>query len=112
MMHPLKITVVYDNSSSQRGFVPGWGFACVIQGMTHTILFDAGRDSSILLANMAKAGIHPEDVAVVVLSHEHEDHVDGLSGFLARSQDLTAYLPHALPARLKARVTSVGIPVI
>ena len=111
-MHPLKITVLYGNSSSQAGFVPAWGFACLIQGMGHTILFDTGRDSSILLANMAQAGIRPEEVQVVVLSHEHEDHVDGLSGFLARQHDLTVYLLHAFPPRLKARITSLGIPVV
>jgi 7,8-dihydropterin-6-yl-methyl-4-(beta-D-ribofuranosyl)aminobenzene 5'-phosphate synthase len=112
MINPLKITVLYDNSSSQAGFVPAWGFACLIQGMADTILFDTGRDSSILLANMAKAGIRPEEVQVVVLSHEHEDHVDGLSGVLARQHDLTVYLPHAFPPWLKARVTSLGIPVV
>jgi len=65
MMYPLKITVLYDNSSFQPGFIPAWGFACLIQGMAHTTLFDTGRDSSILLANMTKAGIRPEEVQVV-----------------------------------------------
>lgn len=78
----LTITDIYDNYPAQAGFTTAWGFVCVIQGTDKTILFDTGSDGAVLLANMAKAGIDPDVIDLVVLSHQHWDHT-GISAALS-----------------------------
>jgi 7,8-dihydropterin-6-yl-methyl-4-(beta-D-ribofuranosyl)aminobenzene 5'-phosphate synthase len=56
------------------------------------ILFDTGGDGSILLRNMELLGIDPEDIATIVLSHEHWDHTGGLSDILRTNRDAEVYL--------------------
>ena len=70
----LTFTIVYDNRSGSKGLESAWGFSCLVKGLDVTILFDTGGDSPTLLRNMAKLGIAPESVDVIVLSHAHMDH--------------------------------------
>lgn len=46
------------------------------------MLFDTGGSGSILLDNMEQLGLDPQDVEIVVLSHIHGDHTDGLMDLL------------------------------
>lgn len=84
----MKITIVYDNEVLRKGLNAGWGFSCLID---NNILFDTGGDSVVLLDNMKKLGIDPNDVKSVVLSHGHGDHTGGLSELLEKNQDLSVY---------------------
>ena len=88
------ITVICDNYPYKEGLNTSWGFSCLIKGLEKTILFDTGVSGTILLANMTKLGIHPEDIDLVVLSHDHDDHVGGLPGFLEKYHDVTVYFPN------------------
>ena len=45
-----------------------------------TVLFDTGLDAAGITAPLSEAGIAPEDVSVVVLTHMHGDHIGGLTG--------------------------------
>ena len=83
MSEKIVLTVVYENNPYKAGLKTNWGFACVIEGMEHTILFDTGGDSPTLLANMDKMGIDPKSIDLLVLSHEHNDHVGGRGGLRA-----------------------------
>ena len=64
-IHPLKkidareleLTIVYDNVQGQDDLASDWGFSCLIRGLDRTVLFDTGRDSALLSANMRKLGI-------------------------------------------------------
>ena len=81
----ISITTVYDNSRVDPKLTASWGLSCVIRTPNKVILFDTGGDSSILLSNMEKLNIKPEEIDVVVISHIHGDHVGGLYGFLERN---------------------------
>ncbi len=61
------LTICYDNHPGEPGLRPAWGFACVVQGMDKTILFDTGGDGDTLLANMQELGIEPAHIDAVVL---------------------------------------------
>ncbi len=76
----MKIKIVYDNNA-EKGFKSGWGFSCLIENK-EKVLFDTGADSETLLYNMKQLNINPEIIGVVVLSHNHGDHIGGLKGFL------------------------------
>ena len=109
---PLKnihMTVVYDNNPYKEGLSAAWGFACLIQGAEKTILFDTGGNSTVLLANMNKLGIHPQEIDLVVLSHIHGDHVGGLEGFLHENKNVTVFFPASFPARFKADLAEFGV---
>jgi len=108
----LTITVLYDNNPYKEDLEMAWGFSCLLKGIEKTILFDTGGNSAILLANMEKLGIHPEEVNLVVLSHIHDDHVEGLPGFLAKNHEISLYLPRSFPTRFKDRVKMYGINLV
>lgn len=51
----------------------------VVRAGDDIILFDAGLNSDGITAPLASAGIAPEDVTVVVITHMHGDHIGGLA---------------------------------
>jgi 7,8-dihydropterin-6-yl-methyl-4-(beta-D-ribofuranosyl)aminobenzene 5'-phosphate synthase len=108
----LDITVTYDNNPFKEGLETAWGFSCVIRGTEKTILFDTGGNGSILLANMKKLSIHPEDIGLVVLSHIHGDHVGGLPAFLEKNHEVTFYLPKSFPTSFKNDVKKYGADLV
>jgi len=59
----MTITVVCDNNAHDRRLQTRWGLACVVQLQDTAILFDTGRDGSILLSNMQRLSIEPRRVA-------------------------------------------------
>ena len=54
----------------------GQGDAILVRESGHTMLIDGGPDPSLLLKGLAAQGVHRIDL--LVISHPHADHVDGL----------------------------------
>jgi 7,8-dihydropterin-6-yl-methyl-4-(beta-D-ribofuranosyl)aminobenzene 5'-phosphate synthase len=108
----LEILVVYDNYSCRSDLETGWGFSCLIRGMEKTILFDTGGSGAVLMRNMEKMAISPEEIDAVVLSHIHGDHTGGLQAFLERKGRVTVYVPGSFPDRFKEAVRSYGAEVV
>ena len=69
-----------------------------------TILFDTGNSGSILLQNMALLGVDPHAIEIVVLSHIHGDHTNGLFALLDEGISPTAYVPSGFPSWFVERV--------
>ncbi len=105
----LRIGIVYDNKTSSPRLKAANGFSCVVDFCQKTILFDTGGNGPILLENMAKMGIDPRKIDLVMLSHNHPDHVGGFPGFLERNSGGTIYLPgsSAKQSEEKARLAGV-----
>lgn len=108
----IQVTVLYDNNSYDERLQTAWGFACLVQGLEKTILFDTGGHSEILLSNMRRLGIEPGQVDVVVISHIHWDHRGGLQGFLAQNNAVTVYLPSSLPQDTRRAVEERGAELV
>lgn len=108
----IRITVLYDNNPGRADLEVAWGFSCILKGADKTILFDTGGVGSVLLRNMQRLGISPEDVDIVVLSHVHRDHVGGLTTLLARNSNVSVYVPMSFPKRIKEEVTAHGARVV
>ncbi len=87
-----RITIIYDNEAYTEGLIADWGFACKVEAHGRTILFDTGAKGDILLANMEKLEIKPEEFDEVFISHDHWDHTGGLETFL-KLNPTKAYLP-------------------
>jgi 7,8-dihydropterin-6-yl-methyl-4-(beta-D-ribofuranosyl)aminobenzene 5'-phosphate synthase len=104
----LTLVTVYDNYQFDPMLKTGLGFSCLAKFKDKNILFDTGADSPTLISNMEKLGIDPKEVDLVVLSHIHGDHVDGLWGFLERNGKVEVYIPASFPDSFRERVKSYG----
>ncbi len=89
----MKITIIYDNTSFRKDLQADWGFSALVEAKGKRILFDTGSSGSILLANMAKLEIAPEEIDDVFISHAHFDHTGGLSAFLDRNSEVKVWSP-------------------
>ncbi|MBU7016206.1 MAG: MBL fold metallo-hydrolase [Theionarchaea archaeon] len=106
------ITVIYDNDPYDPDLTTDWGFSCLIRGCEKTILFDTGGNGGILLKNMEKLGIDCGEIDVIILSHIHGDHVDGLPSVLAKNNDVTVYVLQSFPFLFKENVRNLGADVV
>jgi 7,8-dihydropterin-6-yl-methyl-4-(beta-D-ribofuranosyl)aminobenzene 5'-phosphate synthase len=94
----MKLKIVYD-SEAEPGFKRGWGFSCLIELKDEKILFDTGWDGNVLLSNLRKLGVRPDEIKSVVISHAHWDHIGGLPWLGGR--DMQAYVLKSLSRRLR-----------
>ena len=81
-------------------FASGSGGNCMLlsDGDTH-LLIDAGISLRRIKASLAHAGLTVNDIAGVLITHEHADHISGL-GMLLKHHALPLYAPHTVAARL------------
>ena len=106
--HQMRLTVIYDNYSSQPGFSYGWGFSLLIQGAKKTILFDTGESGIRLKKNLEKAGIKPEEIDLVVLSHIHHDHTGGIAWLVSAHPGIEVVVPASFPESFKQGIINAG----
>ena len=99
------LTILYDNEA-EDGFISGWGFSCLIDTGNTKILFDTGWDGCVLLQNLKKANISPEEIEKLVISHQHWDHSGGLSVLLNANPDMEVYVPASFSKRLKDEISA------
>lgn len=109
---PVTITVLYDNTAGALGTQADWGFACLVEGLERTVLFDTGADGGILLSNMEALGIDPRVIEVVVLSHEHGDHTGGLAQVVAVNPEVTVYYPASFSEAVVASAREAGTVLV
>ena len=108
LANKLTITILYNNVPYNEKLTTAWGMSCFIKGTEKNILFDTGGDGRILLGNMEKLKIDPEDIDIVFLSHIHSDHVEGLWDVLKKNKKVTIYLPKSFPEEFKQKIVKVG----
>jgi 7,8-dihydropterin-6-yl-methyl-4-(beta-D-ribofuranosyl)aminobenzene 5'-phosphate synthase len=115
----LKLTILFDNYLYQEeGLKSKWGFACLVEGMEKTILFDTGSSGDILLHNISQLKVDPKAVEMVVISHKHWDHVGGLPAFLEINPNVSVYMPASVARdwepeikKRKAKLVAVSQPI-
>jgi 7,8-dihydropterin-6-yl-methyl-4-(beta-D-ribofuranosyl)aminobenzene 5'-phosphate synthase len=104
----LTLITVYDNNQYDPCLKTGWGFSCLVKFKDKNILFDTGTDAPTLLANMEKLGIDPKEIKIIVISHIHGDHVNGLWGLLERAGEAKVYIPASFPDSFREKIKSYG----
>ncbi|MCD6228972.1 MAG: MBL fold metallo-hydrolase [Candidatus Omnitrophica bacterium] len=85
--------MIYDNTSTRPDLKADWGFSAFVEIKGRRILFDTGADGDILLSNMEKLKINPQDIEDIFISHLHWDHTGGLSSFLQLNNKVKLWVP-------------------
>ena len=106
----LNVTVLIDNNPYGNLSSP-WGISLYIETENLTILFDAGPSPEALRANSEKLSIDLASLDIVVISHEHADHILGLSYIAELNKNLTVYVPRHMSGSCKAWIRSLGFNV-
>ena len=102
----LKLIVVVDNYPDSE-LKTAWGLSILAKTPENTILFDTGPDPDVLRENLKKLGIDPSEIDFVVISHEHGDHVNGLSYLAKIRPGLKVYVPKGVARRIGAHGLNV-----
>jgi len=116
----MKITIIYDNTTSRQDLQPDWGFSALVEvedtlspapeqvryGVK--ILFDTGANGKILLSNMRKLKIDPLSIEKVFISHLHWDHTGGLSDFLKINPNIKKIYVPAPPSMYFSEYNSLS----
>lgn len=106
---PVTIRVIYDNYPKAEGLKTGWGFSVVIEGLEKNVLFDTGADQKIFEHNFRNMGLNVNDIDIVVLSHEHGDHTEGLPFIARNTKGIPVLFPYSFSDQFKKEVRSSGL---
>jgi 7,8-dihydropterin-6-yl-methyl-4-(beta-D-ribofuranosyl)aminobenzene 5'-phosphate synthase len=104
----ITILEVYNNILFRPVLTPAWGFSSYLQE-SH-LLFDTGGDGSILLENLSRLNIGPDEIQIIVLSHDHSDHTGGLDALLARNPEISVFVHEGFGPGTLARIRRCGNP--
>lgn len=74
-------------------------------GETH-VLVDAGLSGTRIANELDKIGIHPSQLAAILVTHEHSDHCSGV-GVLARKYHLPVYATAGTWAGMESKIGAV-----
>jgi len=74
--------VVNDKEIANKGLKSEHGLSIWIETDDGILLFDTGQSENVLLHNLSRIGLNPQDIQAVVLSHAHYDHTGGLSAVI------------------------------
>jgi 7,8-dihydropterin-6-yl-methyl-4-(beta-D-ribofuranosyl)aminobenzene 5'-phosphate synthase len=87
------ITNLYDAFGRDSLLTKDFGFSCLIRYRGKTILFDAGSNADVFKTNTDMLGIDLRSVDLVVVSHPHFDHINGLDYLLRLNPDVRIFFP-------------------
>ena len=82
-MNGIRIVSLYSGST---------GNSFLIQAPDGSILIDAGKNAKQLSLALAEAGVCPEEIRAIFVTHEHNDHISALPVFL-KKRNIPVHLP-------------------
>ncbi|MFX0083546.1 MAG: MBL fold metallo-hydrolase [Candidatus Hodarchaeota archaeon] len=92
-MKNIKLTIIVDDLNGvEPGYLKSFGFSPLIELNNQKILFDTGTKADILVKNLVTYSVHPSEINKIILSHNHYDHTNGLSGILKYNSDVSVYV--------------------
>ncbi|MFX0183329.1 MAG: MBL fold metallo-hydrolase [Candidatus Hodarchaeota archaeon] len=107
----VKITVLIDNYSNGTLYAP-WGLSVLVQTSNITILFDTGPDQNTLQGNVEHLRVNVSQLDLVVISHGHADHVEGLSYIAEQNPNITVFVPIDMSSTVKQRINSWDVTMV
>ena len=108
-----------DWFTSDDSLIGESGVSYLIKTDEATILFDLGfnakdENPSPLQRNMTRLGINPEDINIIVISHNHGDHVGGGKWEENNTFSFTSYQPplKQMPVYTPVKMTYPGLNLV
>ena len=90
--HLLKLHVLASGSK---------GNCSIVEGPQGCIMIDDGIPRSAVLDRLSQVHVQPTDIKAIVLTHEHNDHVQGLKVWTNKF-DIPLFAPAGIPTERKA----------
>lgn len=109
---PVIVKVIYDNYVHQQGLKADWGYSIIIEGLEKDILFDTGTIPDVFEFNFKKMSLDADKVDLIVFSHEHGDHTEGLPAFIKMKNDIPVIIPYSFSDAFKSKMVSFGLTPI
>jgi 7,8-dihydropterin-6-yl-methyl-4-(beta-D-ribofuranosyl)aminobenzene 5'-phosphate synthase len=89
-----RVTVLVDAFGERADLRKDWGYSVLVEHSGKRVLFDTGNDSELFRHNVETLGINLRNLDLVVISHRHGDHTDGLRYLLNINPDVDVYVPN------------------
>ncbi len=109
------ICLVDDKAQAGSRFQKEHGLSFWIETQHGRVLFDTGASGRMLLHNMKVAGIKPDSIDALALSHAHYDHTGSLEAVLQRTGRVPLYAnPDLFRERFSRRggeLKSIGLTI-
>lgn len=84
--------VITDTTfEAEEGYRSEFGYSVFVRFEGKSILFDTGVTLGALEQNLRTAGIDPKSIDILVLSHNHRDHIGGVSYIRKINPDIVVY---------------------
>lgn len=106
------VTIICDNYTTREDLEASWGFSCLISQGGKNILFDTGSDSIVLSNNMARLGVDPAGLDLLMISHQHWDHTGGIYAILNARRNLQVCVPRSFSVHFQADMKRYGVELI
>ena len=90
--------MLVDNDCNpwQKALECPWGLSILIKTPSTEILFDTGPSPEALKHNAEILGVNLSRINIVVISHEHFDHIGGLSAVTSANPKVRVYVPRGM----------------
>jgi 7,8-dihydropterin-6-yl-methyl-4-(beta-D-ribofuranosyl)aminobenzene 5'-phosphate synthase len=109
---PVTVKVIYDNYVYENGLKSDWGYSIIIEGLEKGILFDVGTKPDIFEFNFKKMKLDADKVDLIVFSHEHGDHTEGLPAFVKMKKDIPVIITASFSDPFKRKMIDFGLTPI
>ncbi|MBL7765102.1 MAG: MBL fold metallo-hydrolase [Chitinophagaceae bacterium] len=90
----IQITNLYDAFGKSADLIKDFGFSCITEYQGKTILFDAGSHADIFKSNTQNLNIDLRDIDIVIVSHGHFDHLNGIDYLLEVNPNVKIFFPY------------------
>ena len=74
--------------------------------------FDTGSDGVVLEHNMARLGVDPASLDLLMISHRHWDHTGGIYDILNANRNLRVCVPRSFSAHFKSDMKRYGAQIM
>lgn len=106
----MKITTLLENGSISKELKSAHGLSVFIEFKGKKILFDLGPNN-YYIKNATKLGVNLKDVDILIISHGHFDHGNGLNKFLKINKKALVYVSSKAFEEHYKKVGLVKLPI-